>query len=128
MNIQGLSPLTVTGFYLFAAQGALRSLLQHHSSKASVIQRSAFFMVQLSQPYVTTGKTIALTIQTAVGRVMSLLNFPAKEQSSSDFMAYLDAFAILQYKINFKNTNYELCALTILALILLFQPLAVISI
>ena len=59
---------------------------------------------------------------------MSLLNFPAKEQSSSDFMAYLDAFAILQYKINFKNTNYELCALTILALILLFQPLAVISI
>ena len=51
----------------------LRSLLQHHDSKAAVLWRSAFFMVQLSQPYVTTGKTIALTIQPFVGRVMSLL-------------------------------------------------------
>ena len=65
--------LKIDWFDLLAVQGTLRSLLQHHSSKASVIQRSAFFMVQLSQPYVTTGKTIALTIQTAVGRVMSLL-------------------------------------------------------
>ena len=56
-----------------AVQGTLKSLLQHHSSKASILQRSAFFMVQLSHPYMTTGKTIALTRRTFVGKVMSLL-------------------------------------------------------
>ena len=56
-----------------AVQVTLKSLLQHHSSKASVIQCSAFFMVQLSHPYITTGKTIALTRRTFVGKVMSLL-------------------------------------------------------
>ena len=60
-------------FDLPAVQGTLKSLLQHHSSKASILQHSAFFMVQLSMPYVTTGKTIALTIQTFFGKVMSLL-------------------------------------------------------
>jgi len=54
-------------------QGTLKSLLQHHSSKASILQHSAFFTVQLSHPYMTTGKTIALTRQTFVGKVMSLL-------------------------------------------------------
>ena len=58
---------------LLAVQVTLRSLLQHHNSKESVLWRSAFFMVQLSQPYVTTGKTIDLTIQTFVGRIISLL-------------------------------------------------------
>ena len=58
---------------LVAVQGTLKSLLQHHSSKASIFQRSAFFIVQLSHPYMTTGKTIALTRQTFVGKVMSLL-------------------------------------------------------
>ena len=58
---------------LLAVQGTLKSLLQHHSSKASILQCSAFFTVQLSQPYMTTGKTIALTRQTFVGKVMSLL-------------------------------------------------------
>ena len=58
---------------LLAVQGTLKSLLQHHSSKASVLQCSAFFMVQLSQPYVATGKTIALTRWTFVGKVMSRL-------------------------------------------------------
>ena len=58
---------------LLAVQGTLKSLLQHHSSKASIIQCSAFFIVQLSQPYVTTRNTIALTIWTFVSRVMSLL-------------------------------------------------------
>ena len=58
---------------LLAVQGTLKSLLQHHSSKASILQRSAFFTVQLSHPYMTTGKTIALTRRTFVGRVMSLL-------------------------------------------------------
>ena len=56
-----------------AVQGILKSLLQHHSSKASIFQHSAFFMVQLSHPYMTTGKTIALTRQTFVGKVTSLL-------------------------------------------------------
>ena len=56
-----------------AVQGALKTLLQHHSSKASILQRSAFFIVQLSHPYMTTGKTIALTRWTSVGKVMSLL-------------------------------------------------------
>uniref|UniRef100_A0AC11DMW5 Uncharacterized protein n=1 Tax=Ovis aries TaxID=9940 RepID=A0AC11DMW5_SHEEP len=58
---------------LLAVQGTLKSLLQHHSSKASVLQHSAFFTVQLSHPYMTTGKTMALTRQTLVGKVMSLL-------------------------------------------------------
>jgi len=58
---------------LLAVQGTLKSLLQHHSSKASVLQCSAFFMIQLSHPYMTTGKTIALTRRTFVGKVMSLL-------------------------------------------------------
>ena len=58
---------------LLAVQGTLKSLLQHHSSKASNLQFSAFFIVQLSHPYMTTGKTIALTRRTFVGKVMSLL-------------------------------------------------------
>ena len=58
---------------LLAVQGTLKSLLQHHSSKASILQHSAFFTVQLSHPYMTIGKTIALTRQTFVGKVMSLL-------------------------------------------------------
>ena len=58
---------------LFAVQGTLKSLLQHHSSKASILQRSAFYMVQFSHPYMTTGKTMALTRRTFVGKVMSLL-------------------------------------------------------
>ena len=60
-------------FYLLAVQGTLKSLLQHHSSKASILRHSAFFIVQLSHPYMTSGKTIALTRRTFVGKVMSLL-------------------------------------------------------
>ena len=58
---------------LLAVQGTLKSLLQHHSSKASILRHSAFFMVQLSHPYMTIGKTIALTRRIFVGKVMSLL-------------------------------------------------------
>ena len=58
---------------LLAVQGTLKSLLQHHSSKASILRHSAFFIVQLSHPYMTTGKIIALTRRTFVGKVMSLL-------------------------------------------------------
>ena len=60
-------------FNLLAVQGTLKSLLQHHSSKASILQRSAFFIVQLSPPYMTTGKAIALTRRNFIGKIMSLL-------------------------------------------------------
>ena len=69
----GLISFRIDWFDLFAVQGTLKSLLQHHSSKASVLWHSAFFTVQLSHPYMTTGKTIALTRWTIVGKVMSLL-------------------------------------------------------
>ena len=73
MNTQDWSPSGWTGWISFAVQGTLKSLLQHHSSKASILQHSAFFIVQLLHPYMTTGKTIALIRQTFVGKVMSLL-------------------------------------------------------
>ena len=69
----GLISFRTDWFDLLAVQETLKSLLQRHNSKASVLQRSAFFRVQLSHPYMITGKTIALTIQTFVGKVMSLL-------------------------------------------------------
>ena len=69
----GLSSFRMDWLDLLAVQGTLKSLLQHHSSKASILQCSAFFMVHLSHPYMTTGKTIALTRRTFVGKVMSLL-------------------------------------------------------
>ena len=81
---------------LLAVQGTLKSLPQHHSSKASILWHSAFFVVQLSHPYMTARKTIALTIQTFVGKVMSLLfkfpmkvyrSFSSKEQASLNFLA-----------------------------------------
>ena len=69
----GLISFRIDWLNLLAVQGTLKSLLQHHSSKASVLQCSAFFIVQLSHPYMTTGKTIALTRGTFLGKVMSLL-------------------------------------------------------
>ena len=71
-NIQGWFP-KMGWFYLLAVQETLKNLLQHHNSKASILRYSAFFMVQLSHSYMTTGKTIALTRWTFVGKVMSLL-------------------------------------------------------
>ena len=68
----GLISFRMDWLDLLAVQGTLKSLLQHHSSKASILRRSAFFIVQLSHPYMTTGKTIALTRRTFVGKVMSL--------------------------------------------------------
>ena len=78
---------------LLAVQGTLKTLLQHHSSKASVLWRSAFFMVQLSHPYMTTGKTIALTRWTFVGKIMSLL--------SNMLSRFLIAFLPRQASFNF---------------------------
>ena len=69
----GLTSFRMDLLDLLAVQGTLKSLLQHHSSKASILWCSAFFIVQLSHPYMTTGKTITLTRQTFVGKVMSLL-------------------------------------------------------
>ena len=69
----GLISFRMDWLDLLTVQGTLKSLLQHHSSKASILQHSAFFIVQLSHPYMTTGKTIALTRWTFVGKVMSLL-------------------------------------------------------
>ena len=72
-DYSGLISLRIDWLDLLAVQGTLKSLLQHHSSKASILWDSAFFMVQLSHPYMTTGKTIALTRQTFVCKLMSLL-------------------------------------------------------
>ena len=91
VNIQGLYLLRLTGWVFLLS----RDLPRHHSSKASILWRSAFFMVHLSQLYVTTGKTIALTIQTFVGRVMSCFSthclglslLSSKKQLSYYFMA-----------------------------------------
>ena len=69
----GLIYFRIDWLDLLAVQGTLKNLLQHHSSKASIFQRSAFFIVQLSHPYMTTGKTIALTRWTFVGKIMSLV-------------------------------------------------------
>ena len=69
----GLISFRIDWFNVLAVQGTLKSLMQHHSSKASILQCSAFFVVQLSHPYMTNGKTIALTRGTFVGKVMSLL-------------------------------------------------------
>ena len=70
----GLISFRIDYFDFLAVQRTLKSLLQHHTSQASIPRRSAFFLVQLSHPYMTTGKTIALTIQTFVGKVMSLFS------------------------------------------------------
>ena len=75
----GLISFRMDWLDLLAVQGTLKSLLQHHSSKASILQHSAFFIIQLSHPYMTTGKTIDLTRQTLVGKVISLLfNMPSR--------------------------------------------------
>ena len=85
----GLISFRINWFDLLAIQGTLKSLLQHHNSKASILGGSAFFMVQFSYPYMTTGKTIALTIQTFFG--------------SSDFMATVSIFS------NFGAQENKIC-------------------
>ena len=73
IEYSGLISFRMDWLDLLAVQGTLKSLFQHHSSKVSILQHSAFFIVQLSHPYMTTGKTIVLTRRTFVGKVMSLL-------------------------------------------------------
>ena len=98
---------------LLAVQGTLKSLLQHHSSKASIVQCSAFFTVQLSHPYMTTGKTIALTRWTFVGKVMSLpLNMPSRlvitflPSSKHLLISWLYGF---YFYMKLRNTKYMAC-------------------
>src|SRR5574341_509774 len=74
-EIPGLISFKMDWLDLLAVQGTLKSFLQHHSSKVSILQHSAFFTVQLSHPYMTTGKTIALTRQTFVGKVISAFEY-----------------------------------------------------
>ena len=98
MSTQGWSPLGWTGWNSLQSKG-LSSLLQHHSSKASILWCSAFFTDQLSHPYMTTGKTIALTRQTLVGKVMSLLlNYGIGEDSKK----ILHTRFCMDYSINSK--------------------------
>ena len=82
----GLISFRMDWLDLLAVQGILKSLLQHHSSKTSIIQSSAFFIVQLSHPYMTTGKTIALTRWTFLGKVMSLV-FNMLSRLVTDFLS-----------------------------------------
>ena len=105
----GLTSFWMNWLDLLDVQGTLKSLLQHHSSKASVLQQSAFFIVQLSYPYMTLGKTIALTRWTFVGKVISLLfnmlsmlTIASKEQMSFNFMAaitFCSDFGALEKKV-----------------------------
>ena len=88
----GLISFRMVWLDLLAVQGILKSLLQHHSSKASILWHSAFSIVQLSHPYMTTGKTIALTRRTFVDKVMSLLLSDYNEHSAYYLHFYVDKF------------------------------------
>ena len=100
----GLISFGIDWLDLLAVQGTLKSLLQHHSSKASILWHSAFFIVQLSHPYLTTGKAIALTRWTFVGKVMSLLSnmlsrlvitfLPKSKRLLISWMKYMDEITI----------------------------------
>ena len=93
MNIQDWFPLGWIGWISLQSKGPLKSLIQHHSSKASIVQHSAFFIVQLSHPYMTNGNTITLTVWTFVSKVMSLL--------FNMLSRFVIAFEIKQNKIVF---------------------------
>ena len=107
----GLISFRMAWLYLLAVQGTLKSLLQHHRSKASIIWHSAFFIVQLSHPYMTTGKPIALTIQSFVGQVMFLLfskyavqvyhSFSSKERLLISWLQSLSTVILDPKKIKF---------------------------
>ena len=104
-----------------AVQGTLKSLFQHHSSKASILQCSAFFMIQLSHPYMTTKKAIALTIWTFVGKVMSLLSkmlsrlviafLPRSKHPCSSLRGILQARLLCPWTSPGQNTGVDICFL-----------------
>ena len=102
----GLISFTMVWLDLLAVQGTLKSLLQHHSSKASILQCSAFFTVQLSHPYMTTGKTITLTRWTFVGKAMSLL-FNMLSRLVITFLPRSKRLLILWLHLDQMFTNYD---------------------
>ena len=89
-EIPGLISFRMDWLDFLAVQGTLKSLLQHHSSQASILRRSVFFTVQLSHPYMTTGKTIALTRRTFVGKVMTLGGIEGRRRRGRQRMRWLD--------------------------------------
>ena len=103
----GLISFRMDWLDLLAVQGTLKSLLQHHSSKASILQHSTFFTVQLSHPYMTTGKTIALTSWTFVGKVMSLEYYSAikKKAFESVLMRWMKLEPIIQSEVSQKEKH-----------------------
>ena len=114
----GLISFGVDWLDLLAVQRTLKSLLQHHSSKASILQRSAFFIVQLSPPYMNTGKTIALTRWTFVEKVMSLLfnnaiyvghNFPSRSKHLLISWLQSSSVVILEPKKIKSDTIFTVC-------------------
>ena len=116
-DYSGLISLRMDWLDILAVQGTLKSLLQHHSSKASIFQHSAFFIVQLSHPYMTTGKTIALTRQTFVSKVMSLLlnmlsrlviTFLPRNKASFNFMAAVTICSDLGAKKKIKSDSVSM--------------------
>ena len=100
----GLISFRMNGLDFPAGQGTLKSILQHHSSKASVLWHSAFFIVQLSHPHMTTGKTIALTRRTFVGKVMSLLF----NMLSRLVIAFLPRRSIFKFQASLKYNHWEM--------------------
>ena len=101
----GLTSFRINGFDHLAVQGTLNSLLQQHSLKTSVLQCSAFFIVQLSHPYMTTEKTIALTTWTFLGKVMSLL-FNTLSKFVIVFLPRIKHLLISKASFNFTNCSY----------------------
>ena len=119
-EIPGLISFRMDWWFLLAVQDTLKSLLQHHGSKASILQRSAFFTVQLSHSYMTTGKTIALTRWTLVGKVMSLLLNMLSRLVITFLLRSKHLFESNAYKIGFNmgmEGNFQIkisCLMTIL--------------
>ena len=117
----GLISFRIDWFYLLVVQGTLKSLLQHHSSKAPVLLCSAFFMVQLSHPYMTTEKTIALIIRTFVSNIMSLFNMLSRfviaffQGSSFNFMATvtIGSDSNISIKFTFFNCLFSIFLATV---------------
>ena len=127
----GLSSFRMDWLDLLAVQGTLKSLLQHHSSKASVLLCSAFFIVQLSHPYMTTGKTVALTRRTFVDKVMSLLFnmlsrlvitfFPRSKHLLISWLKSPSAVILEPRKINSATVSPSICHEVMLFVFLLLS-------
>ena len=117
-EIPGLISFRMDWLDVLAVQGTLKSLLQHHSSKASILRRLAFFTVQLSHPYMTTGKTIALTRRTFVCKVMSLLlnmlsrlvrSWQLEVVTTARITGIISVFLLFQLAVSFFSYSFNFC-------------------